>query len=78
METEKLDGCFNMSADVVKRINKTWSDTNLNDEFKGDEEFTRLECRNCKGITFEVLQTAAYETAARCCNCGMYYLAHCG
>ena len=75
---KELDGCFNKSADLVKRKNETWSDTNLINEFEGNEEFKRLECRNCKGISFEVLQTGDYETSAKCCNCGMYYLAHCG
>lgn len=74
----ELDGCFNKSADLVRRINKTWSDGNPAGEFKPNAVFTRLECRNCKGITFEVLQTDIYETSVRCCNCGMYYIAHSG
>ena len=36
------------------------------------------KCRNCGGLSFEVLQTDNYETAARCNKCGMYYLVHCG
>ena len=75
---EELDGCFNKSADSVKRKNETWSDMNLTTEFKGNEEFKRLECRNCKEIAFEVLQTESYETSAKCCNCGVYYIAHSG
>lgn len=75
---KELDGCFNKTADLVKRKNETWSDTNLENEFKGNEEFTRLECRNCKGIEFEVLKTRTYETSAKCCNCKMYYIIHCG
>ena len=68
---EELDGCFNKSADLVKRKNETWSDTNLTNEFKGDEEFTRLECRNCKGIAFEVLQTGSYILHRNTISCWM-------
>ncbi len=75
---EELDGCFNENADLVKRKNATWSDTNIRDEFNDNAEFKRLECRSCTGIAFEVLQIRSYETSARCCNCGMYYLVHCG
>jgi hypothetical protein len=75
---EKLDGCFNKSADLVKRKDETWSDTNLENEFTEKDTFTRLKCRNCDGLSFEVISTGNYETAARCNNCGMYYLVHCG
>ena len=75
---DELDGCFNESADLVERIDETWSDTNLSQNFKSDYKFKRLKCRNCGGLEFEVLQTDSYETAAKCVNCKMYYLAHCG
>jgi len=75
---EKLDGCFNESADRVKRVDVTWSDTNLEGEFNEGYTFKRLKCRNCGGTSFEVLSVGDYVTAANCCNCGMYYLAHCG
>ena len=73
-----MDGCFNKSADEVRRKDETWSDTNMSDYFKKDAEFTRLKCRNCAGISFEVLDIGSYQTAAKCINCNMYYLAHCG
>lgn len=76
--SEEIDGCFNSSADDVRRVNKTWSDTNLDEKFEKDSEFERLECRNCKGISFEVLITGSYETSAKCNDCCMYYKVHCG
>jgi ribosomal protein S27E len=75
---KEQDGCFNKSADKVKRVDKTWSDTNLNEHFNKKDTFKRLKCRNCGGISFEVLITGDYETSARCDNCGMYYKVHCG
>jgi hypothetical protein len=83
---EELDGCFNESADKVPRKDETWSDTNLVGDFQNLPEwrkrdpiiFTRLKCRNCGGLNFEVLVTDEYETSARCVNCGMYYIVHCG
>jgi hypothetical protein len=71
-------GCFNSSADLVKRKDVTWSDTNLDQKFENNDEFTRLKCRNCKSTSFEVLGTGGYETSARCTTCGMYYIVHCG
>lgn len=83
---EEPNGRFNKSADLVKRVNKTWSDTNLDYEYGSSNgfysssvnEFKRLQCRNCNGLSFEVLKTDDYETAAKCHECGMYYLVHCG
>jgi hypothetical protein len=75
---EELDGCFNEQVDLVKRNDETWSDTNMTDVNQLDKEFVRLKCRNCNGLSFEVLQVASYQTAAKCINCNMYYLAHCG
>lgn len=75
---EDLDGCFNQSADIVKRVDTTWSDTNLDTDFKDDAVFERLKCRNCGCLAFEVLSTGSYETAGKCINCNMYYLVHCG
>jgi hypothetical protein len=77
------EGRFNKSADLVKRKNITWSDTNLLDDFseKNNNEdffFGRLICRNCNSLSFEVLITDEYETSARCIKCGMYYKVHCG
>ena len=82
----KPDGCFNESADKVRRVDETWSDTNLNDDYSQqigyakpeDVVFHRLKCRNCEELKFEVMQTGAYETSARCCSCGMWYIVHCG
>lgn len=72
------DGVFNKSADIVKRIDKSWSDTNLDREFTGINSFTRLKCRNCNNTAFEVLGTGDYETSAKCLACGMYYIVHTG
>lgn len=74
----ELDGCFNEEADKVSILNETWSDTNFTHEFDSGYEFKRLICRNCRGIKFEVLSTADYETTAKCCGCGMYYIVHTG
>ena len=74
----EVDGCFNESADLVKKVDKTWSDTNLDHKFNENDTFGRLKCRNCGGITFEVLQTGSYETLAKCNYCGMYYIVHSG
>jgi hypothetical protein len=75
---DELEGVMNESADKVKRIYQTWSDTNLDSNFVGNETFTTLKCRNC-GCTdnFEVSFTGSYETSARC-KCGMYYIVHTG
>ena len=78
-------GCFNKSADAIKRIDETWSDSNLDRDFTkpyGFDDikthFTRLKCRNCGGIRFEVIVTDDYETSAKCFKCGMYYIVHNG
>lgn len=73
-----VEGVPNESADKVKRKNITWSNTNLDDLFTDDKIFERLCCRNCKGISFEVLSTDSYETSARCNMCGFYYTVHTG
>lgn len=72
------DGQLNDSADKVHRVNRTWSDTNLNRKFDANHVFDRLICRNCGNLTFEVLGTGSYETSARCVICGFYYKVHCG
>lgn len=76
---EKLVGCFNESADRVKRVDVTWSDTNPEREFNEGAMFERLKCRNCEGTDFKVLSHVGhYRTLAQCSNCGMYYIAHYG
>lgn len=71
-------GCFNESADLIERKNETWSDTNLEQQFTEKDIFIRLQCRNCGGISFEVIQTDSYGTSAQCKNCSMYYIVYCG
>ena len=71
------EGTWNQIADKVKRIDRTWSDTNLAGSYF-PKAFDRLKCRNCQSISFEVLKTGAYETSARCIVCGMYFMVHCG
>jgi hypothetical protein len=73
---EKI-GCFNESADKVKRVDKTWSDTNLEKTYTEEDAFERLKC-DCGCKTFEVLSTDCYETSSRCNNCGKYFKVHCG
>jgi len=85
---KEQEGCFNETADVIPRIDEVWSDTNLDKDFvncpkgawwwKPVVSFKRLKCRNCGGLSFEVLKTDDYETSARCDKCGMYYIVHCG
>ena len=74
----EFEGCFNKSADAVKREDMVWSDTNLENDFSERIDFKRLKCRNCKGLDFEVLQTSDYETSAKCVQCKMYYIVHSG
>lgn len=76
--SNELDGCFNETADKHKRVDKCWSDTNLNESVEKDEPFDRLKCRHCNGVSFEVLSTNRCETIAKCNNCNMYYKVHCG
>jgi hypothetical protein len=71
-------GCFNEEANKVTIVNETWSDTNLTYSYPIGYKFKRLICRNCRGIKFEVLSVDDYETAAKCCNCNMYYIVHSG
>ena len=76
---KEAQGCKNASADKIKRNNETWSDTNLSRNFSGIAvDFNRLECRECGGTYFEVLQTGSYETTAYCLHCGIYYIVHNG
>jgi hypothetical protein len=72
------DGCFNKEADKVTLVNETWSDSNLTNDYPIGYVFKRLICRNCRGVKFEVLATDDYETSAKCCGCGMYYIVHTG
>ena len=78
MRMDEEEGCFNPRADEVKRVDKTWSDWNLDGTFPPDYVFDRLLCRNCSGIAFAVLHTGDYETSAHCLKCGMYYIVHNG
>ncbi len=70
---DEREGVRNPFADRVERVDKTWSDTNLDGEFSSDVTFDRLVCKECGGRLFEVLSTDSYETTARC-PCGMYYI----
>jgi hypothetical protein len=78
MDTSEEDGCFNENADKVERVDETWSDTNLVHEYPEGYKFKRLVCRNCRSNRFYVLSTNDYETSAKCCECGMYYIVHSG
>ena len=79
MKNKEQDGVMNPSADRAPRQLETWSDTNLSGNFDDKKSgFIQLQCRNCKGTEFTVLSTDSYETSARCCKCGMYYIVHCG
>jgi len=82
---DEFPGCFNHSADEMPRTDKAWSDTNLDFDYsqrenwdEKDSSFVRLKCRGCGGVSFEVLHTGSYETSAKCCMCGMYYVVHNG
>jgi hypothetical protein len=75
---EEIDGVFNENADRVERRDKTWSDTNLDDDFVPNAVFDRLKCRNCGGLQFEVLSTDRWQTSAKCVGCRMYYIVHSG
>lgn len=74
----KKDGCFNKSADKVKRKDTFWSGLSLDKKFTENDKFDRLRCRNCGGKIFEVLCTDSYETSAKCLKCKMYYIVHMG
>jgi len=71
------DGCVNTIADDVPRVPEAWSDGNLTNDTFERKFFSRLQCRVCGGLLFEVLKTDSYETTARC-PCGMYYVVHSG
>lgn len=71
-------GCKNISADDVMREDVTWSYTNFDGHFDKSNVFLRLKCRECGGITFEVLKTRQDETTSKCLGCGMYYKVHRG
>lgn len=74
-----VDGVPNKSADEVERVDRCWSDTNLDSDYAGigKQPFDRLKCQYCGSTRFEVLLTGSYEATARC-NCGVYYIVHCG
>ena len=72
-----LDGCHNLVADAIKRIDATWSDINL-EAGRFEEAFIRLVCNECGSKTFEVLLTGDWETTARCTVCGQYFIVHTG
>lgn len=87
MEKPPELGVPNASADAVQRNDVTWCDGFIDRDFSETgrdwaerplppQTFDRLLCRNCGGLTFEVLKTAEYETCARCVGCGFYYVAH--
>lgn len=79
MDKKKKEGCFNKSADSIDRVNKTWSDTNMNSDYTNYKYFfERLICRNCDSTVFEILDIGEHQTAGKCIKCGMYYLVHCG
>ena len=79
---DELDGCFNEDADKLERVNETWSDTNFDDKFDKNEKLIRLECRNCGGLSFEIIhrddEHYDYTTMSKCEKCGMYYIVHAG
>lgn len=72
-ETEKI-GCFNESADKMKREDDSWSVGDLDHKFTSDDYFTRLVCNYCNGVSFEVLHIFDYTTAAKCDGCGKYFV----
>lgn len=77
-DDDEVPGCLNTSADKVGRVDKTWSDCNLDRYFfSTDKPFNRLICLWCKSTMFEILQTDDYETTAKC-QCGHYYIVHSG
>lgn len=71
-------GTFNKNADKVKRVNKTWSDTNFTRISVNTKTFDRLVCNNCGNETFEVLSNGEYETVAKCTKCNRYFIVHTG
>ena len=72
-------GIKNTTADKVKRIPFTSSDTYLDRIFdENSSSFGVLECEICKGQSFEVLRTGNWETSAKCTKCNIYYKVHCG
>lgn len=75
---DEPDGRKSAYLDAVPRVANTWSDTNLGDDAAKQGPFQRLTCRECAGVSFEVLQTGEWETSARCDGCGMYFIVHSG
>ena len=79
MEEEELEGRKSPILDAVPRKDSAWGDDYLMDyQAKPGVVFERLVCQECGQHHFEVLITGSYETSARCCNCGMYYIVHSG
>lgn len=78
------DGVWNVSADLVDRVDETWSDTNLDRDYDKPQpsyvykKIPRLVCNYCHSNEFEVLRTADYETTAQCIGCGRYFIVHSG
>ena len=74
-------GVRNESADSIKRVNRTWTDCQLDGKFTTDEKvyeknkkdtyyvpngFGRLVCNECGRTAFEILHTDSYQTSAKC------------
>lgn len=76
----EVKGVPNESADKVRRVDKTWSDTNLDKDhtvwLENDFAYNRLVCKNCGGKEFQVLRED-HSTIAHC-GCGFYYEVHNG
>ena len=74
---QEPDGAYNAAADVVARVDRTWSDTNFTRQ-QFTVPFNRLKCRFCSSISFQVMITGSYETSARCEGCSAWYIVHTG
>ncbi len=72
----QIRGCFNTSADLCERIDDTTMGYELETVFSKKTKIARLKCRNCGGVSFEVLATNLHETTAKCFNCNMYFVVH--
>lgn len=82
---DKDKGVRNESADSIKRVDRTWTDCQLDGEFTSDKEvheknrrntyyvpdgFDRLVCNGCGGTAFEVLGSGSYQTSTKCLTDG--------
>jgi len=78
LEYNKDDGVFNEEVDKMERHDDYWSD--INPFYYGlPKELDRLKCRNCGGVSFEVLSIPdEYETLAKCWGCNLYCIVHSG